>query len=367
MNKDSTAPPDSGELEAYLAWQSLPGIGRTLLLKIRDHFGSFLFAWNAVKDSDETWQQLLTKTQAQRQAIRPRQIRDELLFDNPDIITLLDSDYPTTLRSGNPEPLLFYRGNRQLLQAPIMLGIVGSRRFDRYNAEALKSIFTGLTDAPIVIVSGLALGIDGLAHQLALDYQLPTIAIPGSSILDEEIYPRSHVKLSRQIIAADGLLLSPFAKGTPMANHLFPYRNAVIAGLCHSLLVVSAASKSGALITAQQAMDFGRDVLAVPGNIDQELSRGTNQLIRQGAVPITSGEDIMRHFNFEPRSPDSHSHYPSANELENAIIRSLTLRPATIEDLLQQLPSYPTNQILICLASMELKRWIERGNKIRLL
>ncbi|MFH0873714.1 MAG: DNA-processing protein DprA [Candidatus Komeilibacteria bacterium] len=356
------APPD--ELAALMAWQQIPGVGKQLLLKIRDHFGSFLIAWNATADPDPTWQQLLTKTQLQRQITQPTQVANSHLKNNPDIISLIDSDYPAGLASSYPEPLLYYRGNRQLLQNKIFLGVVGSRRFDHYNAAALKTIFSGLAGAPVVIVSGLAIGIDGLAHQLALHHNLPTIAIPGSSVADAEIYPRSNLRLSREIIAVNGLLLSPFPQGTLVESHLFPYRNAIIAGLCQALLVVSAASKSGALITAQLAMDMGREVLAIPGNINQELAAGCNRLIQQGAYPVTGGNDILQQLNLETRPNTYQQVYSGASEIELAVINLLKIQPLAIENIIQQLPNYPTNQLMAALAAIELKDWLEKSNNV---
>ncbi len=186
------------------------------------------------------------------------------------------------LRGTLPDPTQFY-----------YLAVVGSRKFTNYGREAVERIIGGLAGYPICIVSGLAMGIDAIAHRAALDAGLPTVAIPGSGLDSGVIYPRSNLALAREIVQSGGALLSEFAPDLRAAPWTFPQRNRIMAGISQSTLVIEAEEKSGTLITARLAVDYNRNVFAVPGSIFSAPSKGTNKLIRQGATPITSAQDLL--------------------------------------------------------------------------
>ncbi len=355
------------ERQYYCAWASIRGIGAKLLLKIGNHFGSFFVAWNSQTDSQPNWQTFLERTKTIRQQINPEQIYRQLCQSNPRFLTLADTDYPLALAQSLPEPLLYYRGNKELLNAKNLVAIVGSRQFDQYPSQALRQVMAELAGQPIVIVSGLAFGIDALAHQLALDYQLPTIAVLGSSVDEREVYPRSNWRLAESIVQHGGLLVSPFRYQTPILNQNFPQRNSTIAGLSRITVVVSAAKRSGALITAQLAMDAGREVMTIPGNITQPLSAGTNWLAQQGAQLITCGQDIFEALQLTTEvKPEKQ--YQTNDPLIQEILLILQTTPIRFEDLLERLASYGQTTITIAISKMELLGWIERrvGNYIAL-
>ncbi len=176
------------------------------------------------------------------------------------------------------------------------LAVVGARKYSPYGKEAVESLIAGLAGQPIVIVSGLALGIDGIAHRAALEAGLKTVAVPGSGLSRDVLYPSSHRALADEIVEAGGCLLSEFEpdfKATPWS---FPQRNRVMAGLVDAVLVVEAELKSGTLITSRFATEYNRDVFALPGPIFSATSAGPHMLIRLGATPITSSEDILAAF-----------------------------------------------------------------------
>jgi DNA processing protein len=207
---------------------------------------------------------------------------------------LAPEDFPLALRE-IPEPpeTLYVRG---VLPDPTQfyyLAVVGSRKFTAYGREAVERIIGGLAGYPICIVSGLAMGIDAIAHRAALDAGLPTVAIPGSGLDSSVIYPRSNLALAREIVENGGALLSEFAPDLRAAPWTFPQRNRIMAGISQNTLVIEAEEKSGTLITARLAVDYNRNVFAVPGSIFSASSKGTNKLIRQGATPITSAQDLL--------------------------------------------------------------------------
>lgn len=186
-----------------------------------------------------------------------------------------------------PDPKNFY-----------YLSVVGSRKYTSYGREACERIIAGLAGYPIVIVSGLAMGIDGIAHRAALDAGLHTIAVPGSGLDQSVIYPRTHLGLAKEIVENGGALLSeyePDFKATPWS---FPQRNRIMAGLSQGVLIIEAEEKSGTLITARMALDYNRNVFVVPGPIFSATSKGTNNLLRQGATPITSAKDLLEEIGF---------------------------------------------------------------------
>lgn len=179
----------------------------------------------------------------------------------------------------------------------IFLTIVGSRKATPYGKQVCHDIIYELRNSPVVIVSGLALGIDSYAHHFALQYGLPTIAVLGSGLDPDVIYPPSNRKLAQDIIDAGGCLISEYeAKFTPK-RWSFPKRNRIMAGISHAVLIIEAENRSGSRITANLAYDYNREVLAVPGSVYSQMSSGCNKLIQEGAVPICSGKDIIEYFN----------------------------------------------------------------------
>ena len=213
---------------------------------------------------------------------------------------LLEREFPPLL-SEMPDPphSLYMRGS---LPPPgaALLSVVGSRRMSAYGKEACERLIAGLAGYPISIVSGLALGIDGVAHTAALKAGLHTLAIPGSGLDDSVLYPRSHHGLAREILKASGGLLSeepPLFRARPES---FPKRNRIMAGISRATLVVEASIKSGTLITARLALDYNRELLAVPHPIFSESGAGGHLFMKLGAAPVRSTDDILEALRIEP-------------------------------------------------------------------
>jgi DNA processing protein len=203
-----------------------------------------------------------------------------------------DHLFPPRLDSIHDPPAgIFLRGSSspELLAEP-SVAVVGARSCSDYGAHVARSLGRELAAAGVVVVSGLARGIDGWAHRGALEAAGKTIAVLGCGI--DRDYPHAHSSLARQI-ADSGLLVSEYPPGVPPAPWRFPARNRLVAGLCLATVVVEARERSGALITADLALEEGRDVLAVPGEITSSLSHGTNALLRLGAIPVTRVEDVL--------------------------------------------------------------------------
>jgi len=179
------------------------------------------------------------------------------------------------------------------------LCIVGSRKFTTYGKDCCERIISGLKGYPIVIVSGLALGIDAIAHKCAVANGLKTLVLPGSGLSENAMYPKTNAILAREIVAKGGCLMSEFPPDFKATLWGFPMRNRLMAGISKAILVVEAEERSGTMITARLATEYNRDLLAVPGSIFSPNSKGTNKLIHRGATPITSSEDVLEALGFE--------------------------------------------------------------------
>ncbi len=204
---------------------------------------------------------------------------------------------PPLLRQiSDPPKKLFALGNLALFEDPSVkfLCIVGSRRYSSYGHDAVRQIIQSLKGFPVAIVSGLALGIDSIAHSTAIEVGLPCIAVPGSGLHKDVLYPRSHLELAESILRHGGVLLSEYEPDFRASPWSFPMRNRIMAGLSQVVLVIEGEEDSGTLITARLALDYNRDVCALPGSIFSETSKGPLALIKSGATPICSPEDLHK-------------------------------------------------------------------------
>ncbi|PIT62707.1 DNA-processing protein DprA [Snodgrassella alvi] len=285
------------EQERY-AWIELaltPHIGSETFLRLLNHFGS---AQAVLSANIAEIKPFLIRTQASKywrsdEAIQAAEaaLIWEQSHTNARLLLLADSDYPALLTEGlPPPPLLFVRGNSQYLHQPA-LAIVGSRHATPQAMRIARDFAKALAHEGITVISGMADGIDTAAHQGALLGIGTTIAVWGTGI--DRVYPARNKTLAAQI-AAHGCIISEFPLGTRSLARNFPRRNRLIAALSRGTLVIEAATKSGSLITARLASEMGREVMAIPGSIDNPLSKGCHALIKQGARLVENLEDILQ-------------------------------------------------------------------------
>jgi DNA processing protein len=216
------------------------------------------------------------------------------------IITYADHDYPSLLlNTPDPPPILYFKGQRQLLTRPA-LAIVGSRNATPQGLANADAFAEAASNAGFCVISGLAQGIDAAAHQGGLRGMASSIAIVGTGL--DIVYPAKNYELAHQLAEA-GALISEFPLGMPAIGKNFPRRNRIISGMCHACLVVEATLHSGSLITARLALEQGREVMAIPGSIHSPLSKGCHALIKQGAKLVESIQDILDELNYRPASP----------------------------------------------------------------
>jgi DNA processing protein len=226
--------------------------------------------------------------------LHPDIIRDQIRqykTNEITVITIIDKEYPPLLKEIYQPPwALFIKGDLSLLETVPKLAVVGSRQATQYGKNAIRSIFPGLVDKGVLIVSGLARGIDALAHEYAIKNGGRTIAVIAGGFY--HIYPKENMSLALEMMK-NQLVLSEYPPDTKPLRWHFPSRNRIISGLSEGTLIIEAKRKSGSLITANFAVNEGREVFSLPGNIFNPYSIGTNELIQQGAKLVTSAEDIL--------------------------------------------------------------------------
>ena len=357
------------ELGAWLRLLHTPGIGAETARKLLAAFGPPQALW---AQPPSAWQTVVGRQTAQAMAKPPEawaaltEATWGWLQERPEeraIVALGDGDYPAPLLQTADPPCLLYAMGRvtqlQHLRAEHALAIVGSRNptpQGRLNAQAFAR---SLAQSGLCIVSGLALGVDGAAHEGALEGAalglLATIAVVGTGL--DRVYPRQHLPLAHRI-AEQGLILSEYALGMPPLNANFPRRNRIISGLGQGTLVVEAAPESGSLITARLALEQGREVFAIPGSIHSPQSKGCHALIRQGAKLVESAQDVLE----ELRTPDPFAQVPLALDTrtpESGLLTLLGHDPVGL-DALQARSGLDTARLQAELLELELAGQVER-------
>ncbi len=358
----------SREHKYWLGFSLIEGVGANRLKKIYNYFGLMENAWQAgfnefkkASLEDKIIQNIIEsrkKIELNKEVEKMEQLEIKMS-------TMADDNYPISLRQiFNPPSVVYYKGKLTNQRDEYSLACVGTRKFSPYGKQIVEDIVKRVCQAGITLVSGLALGIDSLAHRVCVETNSRTIAVLGSGIDEASIYPASNIHLARDIQSQEGLLMSEYPPGTTALQAYFPQRNRIIAGLSKATLVVEAPGKSGALITARFALENNRDVLAVPGNIYTKNAAGVNQLIAMGAYPIVCAEDIFKILNFQPaESTTQHKQNLLLSEQEKAILEIVSVEAKHINDIIQ-LTGLPTAKISSFLTIMEIKGLIKNvGNQ----
>ncbi|MDN3921402.1 DNA-processing protein DprA [Roseateles violae] len=276
-----------------------------------------------------------------------------------DILLLGDADYPEPLlQTADPPLLLYLQGRRETLRRRPALAIVGSRSPSAQGRDNARAFAEALAGAGLTIVSGLALGIDGAAHEGALAAGGATIAVVGTGL--DQVYPRRHQPLAAAI-AAQGLIVSEYPPGMPALAANFPRRNRIIAGLTQGCLVVEAALQSGSLITARLASEAGREVFAIPGSIHSPQSRGCHALIRQGAKLVENVDDVLGELPAaSPAIPPTDAGEPAAeNEEQRRLLQMMGFEPVSL-DALQARGGWDAATLSALLLELELAGQVAR-------
>jgi DNA processing protein len=341
----------------WVLLSTVSGIGPTRFTRLLELCGSAQAAWHAQEHQLRAAgleRRSIVSLQRLRSSITQQDLSRQLQCHQIDALTLLDDAYPAPLREiADPPPVLFVRGG--LVAADrLAVALVGTRRSTLYGQTVAEKLAAELAMAGVTIVSGLARGIDTAAHRAALNAGGRTIAVLANGL--DQVYPAENCLLARRIAAPDaGALVAEFAPGVPPDAVNFPRRNRIIAGLARATVIVEADLRSGALITAEFALDQGRDVLAVPGSILSDRSTGPNELIRQGAAPVTSADDVLQALGITGVThPSRQPPLALLDADETAMLGALGQEPRHVDELARNL-GQPAGRISAHLASLEVK------------
>jgi len=259
-----------------------------------------------------------------------------------------EPNYPANLAEIPDLPFILYYKGELAATDNVSLAVVGSRKYSEYGARATEELTSNLAKN-LIIVSGLALGIDALAHRSTIDNNGKTIAVLPCGL--DQIYPAANTRLADKILEKDGAIISEFSLATPAERYNFPIRNRIIAGMTLGTLITEGAIDSGSLITTQAALTYNREVFAVPGSIFSENSAGPNRLIQMGAKLVTSAEDIFTELNISSLKEENTSKEIIADSVEEGILLKLLAEPTLIDELVKETKMAPSlvNATLIML------------------
>lgn len=349
---------DTLELKFLVALGHFPKFGPARLKRIKAGFTSFEEAFLSTVGSlvqAGIEEKIAQEFVIWRTKINPDEIAEKMERENIQAVTPDDIQYPKLLKEiFDPPQLLYYKGNLSPANE-FCLAVVGSRKFSSYGKQVAQKLVNELAKNNLTIVSGLALGIDTLAHMTAIEASGDTVAILGSGLDKQNIYPAQNRYLADKIISSGGAVVSEFPLGTPPLKHNFPQRNRIISGVSLATLVIEAGEKSGSLITASHALEQNREVFAVPGSIFSPYSTGPNQLIKLGAKVIRSAEDIIETLNLsQVTAYIENKKIVSDSEEEKIILSALGYEPIHIDEIIR-LTKLDTSIINSTLVIMEMK------------
>jgi len=339
----------------WVAFNRVMGIGPVRLRALLDAFGDIEAAWNA-SESDLRASGLEARALANLLEARARIDLDEELSRirslGYQVITWEDQGYPERLTEIDAPPPAIYVWGEVTPQDRWAAAVVGTRHPSPYGVAVARDLAAVLAAGGVTVVSGLARGVDAIAHQAALEAGGRTLAVLGSGL--DRIYPPEHRRLA-EAISQRGAVMSDYPLGTAPEAGNFPPRNRIIAGLSMAVVIVEAGEGSGALITADFAAEQGREVFAVPGSVYQRTSRGTNQLIRSGARPLVALEDVLEALNLEAVSrQEAVSEALPQDETEARVLAALTSEPVHVDEV-QARCGLPAAQVSASLSMLELK------------
>ena len=344
----------------WVGFNLIKGIGAVRMQALLRHFGELEAAWKAAPvdlAGAGLGLKLIERIVTARSQVDLDKVWARIEAQGIKILTWQDEAYPQRLKEiEQPPPVLYVRGE-YLPDDLYAVAIVGTRRVTPYGRQITEELAAYLAANGITVVSGLARGVDAIAHQTALKAGGRTIGVLGSGV--DKIYPPEHRQLAERMIES-GSIVSDYAPGTPPDASNFPPRNRIISGLSLAVVVIEAGETSGALITAEFAAEQGREVFAVPGSILAPQSKGTNRLIQQGALPMLSVKDLMQALDLT-RMGDQRAARKiiPADETEARLMSVLGPQPLHVDEIRSQ-AELPIEKVSAALALMELKGMVRQ-------
>ena len=339
----------------WVAWNLVKGVGAVRFRALLNAFGNAQSAWEAspaaLREAGLN-EKVTTNVVKLRAQISLDLIWEKLQAGNIQVLTWEDEAYPHRLKEiDQPPPVLYQRGSL-LPEDEWAVAIVGTRRVTAYGRQVAEELASVLARNGVTVVSGLARGVDAIAHQAAVNAGGRTIAVMGTGV--DKIYPPEHSRLAEQI-QQQGALVSDYAPGTPPDGVNFPPRNRIISGLSLAVVIVEAGLTSGALITAAFAAEQGREVFAIPGNINAPQSQGTNRLILDGAIPLLNPQQVLEALNLTMVTEHRAARKVLPTDpIEKQVYQVLSAEPLHVDEIRMR-TDIPIEQVSATLALMELK------------
>ncbi len=349
----------------WIGFHLVKGVGPARMRRLLEAFGSLRVAWEASPADLEAAglsREIIARLRRIQATVDLPALLDRWQAQGIQVLTWEDPRYPPRLRHiPQAPPVLYLRGNLTP-EDDWAVAVVGTRKVTAYGRQVTLEVAETLARHHITVVSGLARGVDGLAHKAALQAGGRTLAVLGSGV--DRIYPPEHRALARRIME-QGALISDYPPGTPPEAANFPPRNRIIAGLALVVAVIEAGEKSGALVTAAFAAEQGREVFAVPGNIYAPQSRGTNRLIQQGAQPLLRPQDLLDALELSllPARREARRTL-RVTPTERQLLDYLSTEPLHVDDLSAQ-SGVPVHQVLATLSVLELKGLVRQVGTLR--
>lgn len=367
------------ERDYYLGFAMANGVGPKKFNLLLVNFSSAEKAWKATESELENILKpvLTSKFLSFRREFNFDKYKNQLKKQKISFIALSDKEYPKLLKQiPNPPIVLYVKGNRQIVYGlqttvdgsqkteSIAIAIVGTRHITSYGRQITEMFAADLANAGLIIVSGMALGVDGVAHKATIDSGGKTIAVLGNGV--DTPYPQENQKLYEEILDSGGVVLSEFPPGMPPSVGSFPSRNRIVAGISQGVLVTEGASDSGSLITANFGLSFGRKVFAVPGPITSPLSKAPLDLISKGARLVTSAEDILKELQIsnvksQISNKSQATKFRDATREEELILKILENEPLSFDEIVRN-TKIPASNLAGILSMMEIKGIVKTSN-----
>lgn len=349
------------ERDFYLAFSNAPGIGPIKLQKLIKTFGSAKNAWEtSAEDLEQVLKPALTKKFISfKKEFDLTAYQEKLKKQKISFVCLVDKEYPQLLKQIlNPPIVLYAKGNIKLLNSKC-LAIVGTRHVTSYGRQITEMFSKYLSESGLTIVSGMAFGVDGVAHKACLESGGATIAVLGNGV--DQAFPRENEKLYEEILDKKGLVLSELPPGEPPSIGSFPARNRIVAGLSLGVLVTEGASDSGSLITAKFGLEFGRKVFAIPGPITSQLSAAPLGLIEKGAKLVISPHDVVKDLGFKINDlRKNEKEFKNLSKDELTILGLIQNEPLGFDEIAREL-GVNSSKLGTLLSIMEIKGFINNS------
>ena len=346
----------------WTAFASIEQLDSTFIQRLYNYFGDVETAWiTTLSDLKQIEGLSVRKAEnfiEKKKGVNPEQTLDYVLKKGINILTYEDPKYPYMLRQiSNPPMTLFYKGDLFDCNLDRTVAFVGSRRASYSGKESVSSIISDFRGTDLTVVSGLAAGIDAIAHRSAIENNLKTIGVIASGF--DFIYPSTSKDLYEKLENGTGAILTEYYPTFEPIKFRFPQRNRIVTGLSYGTVVGEAAMKSGALISANLTLEQGRELMCIPGAINNVNTEGIYKLLKDGATMVTKGEDILNALSWEIKKEKKETLNLDLNETERIIFDIIGVEPKGFDEI-QSETEMPTNDLLMCLTGMELRGLIEQ-------